>query len=364
MTDLWQPDLTPLFEAEPYSLKQAEKEALLLPLFNQLHQHHRQHCQAYHNIATTGFGAAPYAALADLPYLAVRLFKHLRLQSVEDEQVFKVLQSSGTSGQAPARIALDKETSKRQSQVLVKILQSHLGKARLPMLIIDSPAVLKDKTLFSARGAGIQGLAFFGRDHTYALDENMQPDWQAINQFAEKYSGQPVLIFGFTFMVWLHFIQALQQSARRLSLSGFLLHSGGWKKLEAQKVDNATFRQQVQHRLGIERVINFYGMAEQVGSVFVECEQGHLHAPVFADVLVRNPFDLSLQKSTEPGLLQLLSVLPTSYPGYSLLTEDMGYLLGVDDCPCGSKGKYFSVTGRLPKAEVRGCSDTYTGALS
>lgn len=57
----------------------------------------------------------------------------------------------------------------------------------------------------------------------------------------------------------------------------------------------------------------------------------------------------------------MLSLLPRSYPGHSLLTEDMGVLLGEDDCPCGRLGKYVRVTGRVPKAEVRGCSDTYEG---
>jgi hypothetical protein len=57
-------------------------------------------------------------------------------------------------------------------------------------------------------------------------------------------------------------------------------------------------------------------------------------------------------------VIQVLSCLPTSYPGHSLLTEDAGILLGVDNCPCGRLGKYFHVTGRLAQAEIRGCSDT------
>jgi hypothetical protein len=62
----------------------------------------------------------------------------------------------------------------------------------------------------------------------------------------------------------------------------------------------------------------------------------------------------------QPGLIELLSVIPRSYPGHVLLSEDEGILLGVDDCPCGRKGKYFKVLGRIQNAEVRGCSDTYT----
>ena len=43
----------------------------------------------------------------------------------------------------------------------------------------------------------------------------------------------------------------------------------------------------------------------------------------------------------------------------AVLTEDEGVVLGEDDCPCGRKGKYFVVHGRMKNAEIRGCSDTY-----
>ena len=57
------------------------------------------------------------------------------------------------------------------------------------------------------------------------------------------------------------------------------------------------------------------------------------------------------------GLIQLLSLLPTSYPGHNILTEDIGEIFGEDNCKCGLKGKYFLVHGRAKEAEVRGCSD-------
>lgn len=354
-----------LFEAltqqSIFGVSQVDKEKLLLPVLNKLHQHHVTQCTPYQNIFSN---SNPATDLEELDFLAVRLFKNMELASISSEEVFKVLQSSGTTGQTPARILLDKQTSSRQSKVLVKILQQFIGKERLPMLIIDSPAVLKNKALFSARGAGIQGLAFFGRDHTYALDENMQLNWRAINEFVEKYQHQQILIFGFTFMVWQYLVNTLIKSNQSLSLlHGIMLHSGGWKKLEAQKVDNRTFKDTIKSLTSVAKVHNFYGMAEQVGSVFVECEQGHLHAPVFADVIIRSPFTLAPCESNQKGIIQVLSSLPTSYPGHSILTEDLGTLLGVDDCPCGRKGKYFSIQGRLPKTEVRGCGDTHGETL-
>jgi len=52
-------------------------------------------------------------------------------------------------------------------------------------------------------------------------------------------------------------------------------------------------------------------------------------------------------------------LLPISYPGHSILTEDIGTIIGVDNCLCGRMGKYFKINGRLKNAELRGCSDTY-----
>ena len=95
----------------------------------------------------------------------------------------------------------------------------------------------------------------------------------------------------------------------------------------------------------------------------MQCEQGHLHASNFSDVLVRRPRDFSLADIGERGIIQVVSVLPRSYPGHSLLTEDEGAILGEDDCPCGRKGKYLKIFGRLKNAEIRGCSDTYAAGF-
>ena len=74
---------------------------------------------------------------------------------------------------------------------------------------------------------------------------------------------------------------------------------------------------------------------------------------------IRRAADFSVAGVGETGLIQVSSVLPRSYPGHVLLTEDEGRILGEDDCPCGRKGKYFEILGRVKRAEVRGCSDTY-----
>ena len=111
----------------------------------------------------------------------------------------------------------------------------------------------------------------------------------------------------------------------------------------------------------IETVRSYYGMAEQTGCICMECACGHLHTSAWSDIIIRREKDYSVCGSGEPGVIQVLTPIALSYPGHSLLTEDRGVLLGEDDCPCGRRGKYFKVLGRLPRAEIRGCSDTFEG---
>lgn len=353
------PDL-PFDLGAPYALPASEKQPRLVSALQTLTAWHAQHCEPYARMHERLFGGAASNVREALPFLPVRLFKTMDLLSVERSQVLKTLTSSGTTGQAVSRIYLDRETSVRQTRVLAAIMSAFLGRQRLPMVIIDSAELLKDRTRFNARAAGILGFSVFGRSHHYCLDDQLQLQREALDAFLAQHRGAPVLAFGFTAVVWQGLLQAVERSGRPMDFGAgsTLIHGGGWKRLHDQRVDNATFKDRLRGQLGIERVFNYYGMVEQVGSIFMECEHGHLHAPVFADVIVRDPVSLEPQPDGQAGVLQVLSALPVSYPGHSLLTEDLGVVHGEDDCPCGRKGRYFSVLGRLPQVEMRGCSDT------
>lgn len=348
--------------AEPFGLRAPEKAAMLLSKLNELTDWHTTKCSPYANMRQRLFTSGLASVREELPFLPVRLFKTLKLASVPDSEIVKTLTSSGTTGQAVSRIFLDRETSVRQTRVLTAIMASFLGKKRLPMVIIDSPELLKDRSRFNARAAGILGFSVFGRNHHYCLNEKLQLNVDGLDAFLEEYRDSSILAFGFTFVVWQALYQSALQAGRRFDFGpgSTLIHGGGWKRLLDQQVDNATFKSRMREQLGIERVFSYYGMVEQVGSIFMECEHGHLHAPVYADVIIRDPTTLAPLSPGQAGVIQVLSALPISYPGHSLLTEDMGVLHGEDDCPCGRLGRHFSVTGRMPQVEMRGCSDTRT----
>ena len=172
--------------------------------------------------------------------------------------------------------------------------------------------------------------------------------------------GQGPVFFGFTFIVWQYFVGTLEERGLRLSLpDAVLLHSGGWKKLEAMEVSPVEFRRRLLAVTGIKNVVNYYGMVEQVGSVYFENPLHFLQASIYSDVIIRDTNTLKPLPPGNAGLIQVISALPLSYPGHSLLTEDMGIVQGCDDPATGMNGQYFQILGRLPKAELRGCSDTF-----
>jgi hypothetical protein len=346
-----------------FGLDQKSRETRLFPILAALTRFHMGASAEYRRIVESMFPKWEHAAcLAELPFLPVGLFKQREIKSIPDNEIFKIITSSGTTGSIPSRVHVDRITAGRQTRALTSIMGEVIGPNRRPMLVVDTDAVFTDRTAHSARAAGVIGLMTLGRKHVFLLDDSMTPIPERLNSFAEEWEGTPLLIFGFTFMIWKHLLQPFAHAGIDLS-EATVIHSGGWKQLEAQRISNELFKQQLNEAFGIHHVVNFYGMAEQVGSVFVEGPNSMLHASSFADVIVRDPETWQPQPPGRPGVLQVLSSVPTSYPGHSILTEDVGVIDIVDDPNCRLGGQSFRVLGRLPKSELRGCSDTYASTL-
>ena len=349
----------------PYSLMKREKESLLLSELNQLTEMHRTRCMEYANyLEAIGYPKSPARTLDEIPFVPIRIFKEIEMKSIPDADVFKIMMSSGTSGQKQSKIYLNKENAILQQKVLLRLLGDFVGSKRLPMLVVDSRAVISNRRLFTTRGATIMGLDFMTKKMIFVLNDDMSLNVDALVDFINTYGNNKFLIFGFTFMVWQHFFDEIEKRKLKADLSnGYLLTAGGLKKLKNEAVSNADFKRRGEKICKIRHYVDHYGMAEQTGCIYGECEYGHLHASIYSDIIVRRYKDFSPCGYGERGFIQVLSSLPHSYPGHSILTEDEGMILGEDDCPCGRKGKYIQVVGRIKNAEIRGCSDTYAASF-
>ena len=291
--------------------------------------------------------------LEDLPFISTNLFKNLDLKSIKKKDIFKILTSSGTSGQQTSKIFLDKKNANNQRMVLSKIFSYYLGNSRLPMLIIAKDQNTNARS-FNAKTAAIRGFSLFGKNHTYLINEKNKPDNEVLLNFLKKYGKKKFLLFGFTHDIYQVFFNQIKNHKTKIDLSnGILLHGGGWKKLEKIKISNELFKKKFFKEYKLNTIINYYGLVEQIGSIFFECPKCNVFmCSNYSDVIIRDK-NLNVKK-TGKGFVQLFSLLPKSYPGHNILTEDIGKIAS---CKCGFEGKCFTIHGRVKHSEIRGCSD-------
>ena len=353
----------------PFAMAYAEKERRLLPIFEERLQ---QYCDALplfdRYIDRMRFSRGPYSSYLEVPYLPVSAFKEFELRCVPEDQVVRVLQSSGTTQSVPSRIYLDKPTAFRQTKALASIIMDVVGSQKRPYLVLDCSSVNQSGSALTARGAALRGFMPFASSVTYALVESktgLSLDLEVLERFFEETRGQSVLLSGFTYIIWTEVVKKLQANGLRFQHPELtLFHSGGWKRLQQARVDKSVFAEGVAEVFGCEpaSIRDFYGMVEQVGIIFVDCAAGNKHSPGFGEVVIRSLRDFGHARPGEAGLIEVMSVLPSSYPGHAMITEDMGVPLGFDTCPCGRGGLYFRFLSRVLHAEVRGCGDTFAAA--
>lgn len=326
----------------------------LLSALNDLTAHHTLRCTEYGDFVRSFFSMDAAKTLEKLPFVPVRAFKHRILKSIDDRDVYRTMSSSGTTGEGKSVITVDRETARLQTRALVGNAVEMLGPLRGPVLIIAPPTV---SGVMSAQTAAINGFGVFATEKLFVYDAQGMIVWARLREFMKRNLGRQILVIGFTFQVWV-FLSQLERDGRELDLSrALLLHGGGWKKLTAEQVTREEFNRRVRQTTGCKTVRNYYGMIEQTGSVYFECSAGYLHAPAEGGAIIRNPITLEVTEPGEEGLVQVFSSIQKSYPGHSLLTEDIGSLETSIGCGCGRVTQRLRVTGRLNRAEIRGCSD-------
>lgn len=298
--------------------------------------------------------------LADIPYTHVSVFKHRTMRTESSEiKHQRTLLSSSTSGQS-SRIALDAQSSELQARSSSAILQDVLGGAQRPLVILDDARNLRRPDV-SARIAAAMSLRPLASSIHFLLDEsNGQKTmrWERLAQAAAENSE--LLVYGFTWVLYTDWARAeIPAEARDVlrALTVRFVHSGGWKKLEASKVDRGTFDKALLDTVGPRStVVDFYGLVEQVGVLYPLCDAGYRHAPRWCAVLVRDPYTREVVVDGATGQLQLANPLAHGAPYHSVLTEDVGRIVP-GKCACGRAGTRFDLAGRIPNAEVRGCAN-------
>lgn len=311
-------------------------------------------------------------SLDDIPPVSVSVFKDLgfKLGSVPKDELSLTLQSSATSG-VPSTVVLDKVTSKRQAKAMVKVISAFIGNERKPFLIMDIDPRSADRRLLGARFAAVTGYLKFASKTGYFLkakDGVSYFDVEGIQTFVNELpKDQPVVVFGFTYILYQNVLKTIQQTGIKIQLpkGSKIIHIGGWKKLESEKVEKNVFNRQLADAFGIEPtdVIDIYGFTEQMGLNYPDCPCGCKHTSSYVKVLARDVVTRKVLPAGKEGMMEFITPIPHSYPGNAVLTDDMG-IIESEPCPYGRSGQRFRITGRMKKAEVRGCGDILSSKLT
>lgn len=364
-----------LLNLQPYDGGNEADELFLAALRQELTFHY-EHNEMYRRFCERkGFDPREPFRLEEIPPVSVSVFKELgfKLNSVPKEDLTLALQSSATSG-VPSTIVVDKETAKRQAKAMIKVVGEFIGKERKPFLIMDIDPRSSYRRLLGARFAAVTGYLRFANKIGYFLkaDENNVSyfDVEGIQEYVKSLEhDKPVVVFGFTYILYQHVLQSIEKACVKISLprGSKIIHIGGWKKLESEKIGKDLFNERLSQCFGIkaEDVIDIYGFTEQMGLNYPDCECGWKHTSSYVRVLVRDTVTREVLPPGKEGLLEFISPLPHSYPGNAVLTDDIG-VIAADEvaCPCHRSGTRFKILGRMKKAEVRGCGDILSQKLT
>ncbi len=349
-----------LFKLEPFSLSKNEKDKIFYNAMNESVKFHYEKSEEFRKLCDNrNFSPDKEFLIQEIPFLPVSLFKTFQLKSVPDSDIIKTVYSSATTSNSPSTIFLDQKTSKRQTKVLVSIMKDFLVNKK-KFLIIDQKSDLKNSTEVKSRESAIRGFFPFMESMNFGLDSKLKLD---ISLF-EELKNNDVCVMGFTWLLYTTVIENENNDAMKEFFKTIknpkIIHIGGWKKLSDKKVSKDEFNQKISEFFNCqkENIIDIYGMTEQLGTIYPDCVEGNKHVSVFSEIFIRNIETLEIEEIGKSGFIQLVSPIPHSYPGVSLLSDDIGKIIGIDNCPCGRKGKYFRFEKRTEQADIKGCGDT------
>ena len=114
--------LNDLVKEKPYNLKSHIKKKYFLPNLLKLLEHHKKKSKEFKKIINHfNYKYNKNTHIKDFPYIPVRIFKKFNLKSILDNQVHRILHSSGTTGDQVSNISLDKKMVTHRVPILHRI---------------------------------------------------------------------------------------------------------------------------------------------------------------------------------------------------------------------------------------------------
>lgn len=351
-----------LLQSNPFDYSEASKKLFLESFRENALHHYEKHEFTRKLWDKLKFHPSQLNSESDLesvPGTMVHLFKEHEMCSVAKEELALILTSSGTGGQKSQQFldALSLENVKKLALIIHQALGMASDKKYNYLCFTYDPKIANDLgtaftdellTNFTGKNEVYYAIQWEEEKNEFSLNESGVVE--TLKRFAA--SGISTRILGFPAFLY----EVIEKHNINLDLGSdsWLQTGGGWKGKTDKEIPKHEFRKFINERLGIplENQRDLFGMVEH-GIPYVDCKKGNLHIPNYARVFVRSPYDLSLRKKGERGLLHFLCSYNFSYPAPSLLTTDYGRL---GSCDCGIEGETLILEGRAGVSKHKGCA--------
>lgn len=270
----------------------------------------------------------------DIPFLPIHFFKTHAVYDHTQHQPKLVFESSGTTGQIPARHEIVDPTVYEKSFTLgfkqrwgpptdhciLGLLPSYLERSH-------SSLVYMVKHLMSQSGHPSNG--FYLHDHQKLSDTlaNLEREGQATILFGVTYA---LLDFAEDFPIQLQHTQ--------------IIETGGMKGRK-QEMTREEVHEKLKKQFNLNQIHSEYGMSELMSQAYTKAD-GNFACPPWMRLLVRDvndPFDIQTDGRGAINIIDLANLHSCSF----LATEDVGEVF--------QDGR-FVIQGRMDASEIRGCS--------
>jgi phenylacetate-coenzyme A ligase PaaK-like adenylate-forming protein len=329
--------------------------------------HHQRHCAFYAKLLAQSMFKPEKLQTADecaaIPVIPAAFFKRHEILSIPHSDISIHATSSGTQGQK-SQVFIDDDSLSLGTRMVINCFRYHKLISRLPTNYIMLGYEPSDENTMGAikTAMGITRLAP-AASRTFVLrkaPDGYTPDWCGVLTALRRLARQhlPVRFVGFpAFLYKLLIILRKEGLSYKFGKRSCILLGGGWKQFAGETINKHELYAIAEETLGIPaaRFRDFYSAVEH-SIAYAECENHHMHVPIWSRVFIRDIKTLEPVGFDTPGFLSFVTPLILSQPLVSVMMNDIAVLHDGKDCGCGIKTPYFEVLGRAGTGSTRNCA--------
>ncbi len=306
-----------------------------------------------------GRGAHPgrWEGWAAVPAVPTRAFQQFEFVSGDPDKVERVFQTSGTTGGSASRGRHPVLSIDLYRTLSLPWFRRHLlpegGGARI-LSLIPSAEDRPESSLATMVDFVLQEHADADSAVLVEADHRLRADAAVAALRDAEAAGSPVLILGTAFS-FVHLLDHLRETGLEFDLpeTTRIMETGGFKG-RSRTVERSELYREIKEGLGVAeaRIINEYGMTELLSQFYEPVLAGGVRAQCPAPWTRTRILDPASLAALAPGSEGILAHFDLANVGSvsSILTQDLG--TGTTSGHPGS----FTLSGRIPGAEPRGCS--------